>query len=93
MESDISSLKSAVIVIYSNVISRELNIGSISKYQICNSQEINLINLVQGNYQDYENCSNILSQPETTMEPGTSQTASLITHSQEETSNQMPENM
>ena len=91
MGSEILSLKNAVNVIHSNVISRELNIGSTAKYQISNSQEINFINLVQESYQEYPNSSNILAQPEAANVPGTSQTASILTHGQEDTSNQTAE--
>ena len=89
MGSDILSLKSAINVIHSSVISRELNIGSTGKYQISNSQEINLINLVQEGYQDYQNGSNILAQPGTAIEPRTSQATPLITHGQDDTNNQI----
>ena len=91
MGSEILSLKNAVNVIHSNVISRELNIGSTAKYQISNSQEINLINLVQESYQEYQNSSNILAQPEAANVPGTSKTAPILTHGQEDTSNQTAE--
>ena len=91
MGCEILSLKNAVNVIHSNVISRELNIGSTAKYQISNSQEINLINLVQESYNEYQNSSNILAPPEAANVPGTSQAAPILTHGHEDTNNQTAE--